>query len=765
MPTKKHLELTLEMQAKLDGIDKTINGLERTNRKTKKSNTALGKLKERFIGADSAGGKFASSMGIAGGAIGAVVATAAALVAALVAITAGLIALARRGNEMTDNQAKQAAALGLTIDELTQYQLAAEFSGVSTEKMDKAILNFNKKLGEAAQRGGETAKTFERLGLNAEELAKKSPAEAFELFGAALDKVEGQSNKTAIAQEVLGREGIKVAKVFENNSAAVQQAKDIYDEYNLGLSDIELSKVEQTNDKFTKAGKIFDRLKQKLGVELAPLFNFIAELAFKALKQIAQWQPHFKTVGKVLGFIIGMLENVARGIKIQINIVRIWGETFTQLFFSAALGAIKMARNIENGVKTISFNLRTFIAKAMDKTINTAIDGLNKLIKKANEIARLNINQVATVDFQGGVGAAPTLEQAGPLEQALEQSQAQAVDKIKELGTEILDNGKKIFENLKGNNKFEESASAFNDSFENTEAPAAATDTEGAITDDSLSKKLTDARAAFDKLKNDINAESLTEIEKLQADFDAKKELILANEAATAAEKHALIEELELQHKGKLKGLDDKSRSDMIKGVAAGLASIENIQGFNSKKAKKAQRAAAIARRALLLFELATSAKANAGQAFSKTMASLPPPINIPAAFGAAGLVIAQAAGAAAQVTSQPLPAFNRGGLVGAGLPPSNSDNRLALVGDGEFITRASVTQRFEPALSLLNQGASPSVVADKLTEGAQENSQEPMTPIIVNSDDAMIDRLEQSGRLDDIVNNVIARSSSQHGI
>ncbi len=167
-----------------------------------------------------AGQKASASMRGLGGALGAVVKVGAAAAAAVAAVGAAVVQMAASNDEI----AKMAAVLGTTAEELQIVTGALGLGGVSAGQAAGAIRGLNRRLGEAATRGGPAAEALERLGLSAQELERLPLVERFAILADRLGDVESQSLRTLTAQNLLGGSGVQLLSAFQNGGEAIRQA-------------------------------------------------------------------------------------------------------------------------------------------------------------------------------------------------------------------------------------------------------------------------------------------------------------------------------------------------------------------------------------------------------------------------------------------------------------------------------------------------------------------------------------------------------------
>jgi TP901 family phage tail tape measure protein len=176
----------------------------------------------------NAGTKSARSS-LRGLAEGTVALNAAMGVAGVVIATAGkALSAFTDGSKAIDDQGKLADRLGFTTENLTALHHAASLAGVESEALNNSLQKMNVNLAKAAQ-GGEAAKVFERLGLNAKELIKLDPMTALGQMADAINRLPTPAEKSAAAVALFGKSGGPLLTLLKDGSkglAAMREEAD-----------------------------------------------------------------------------------------------------------------------------------------------------------------------------------------------------------------------------------------------------------------------------------------------------------------------------------------------------------------------------------------------------------------------------------------------------------------------------------------------------------------------------------------------------------
>ena len=194
----------IAFQKEIVETENRLKGLENQEDKTTESSHALGNaLKDGVTVAAKA----------AAAALATVTAAAGATVAAVVKSASDLAA---QGDEIMDNSQK----LGMSAEAYQEWDFIMQHTSGDIDKMGTSM----KKLAEAVENPTEkTTKAFEKLGISIEDAKKMSQEDLFSATISALQKMESGTERTALANDVLGKSAMDLG-VLLNISADETEA-------------------------------------------------------------------------------------------------------------------------------------------------------------------------------------------------------------------------------------------------------------------------------------------------------------------------------------------------------------------------------------------------------------------------------------------------------------------------------------------------------------------------------------------------------------
>ena len=271
---------------------------------------------------------------------------------------AGIGLLVKNSLSAIDKIGKLSRQLFISTEDLGAFRLAADLGGTSLEAFAKGARTLAVGINDFLVKGTGIAKeAFEQLGITAEDLKATNGDlfAQFELTADALNKLEGSTDKTAIAYKLFGGRNIELLTAIEGGAAGLTKIREEAEKFGLTLSAEMVKRVEDANDSMTRMKFRITGLVQNFTVGLAPTLEKITE-----------------TLGKMFDNFVASNGGI---------------ETFSKLMVDKLLGAIQaiiMALgNLIIGIETFMTNLKELIS--FTGLFDTASDKLTQQLETLKE--------------------------------------------------------------------------------------------------------------------------------------------------------------------------------------------------------------------------------------------------------------------------------------------------------------------------------------------------------------------------------------------
>ena len=249
----------------------------------------------------------------------------------------GAMAMAMKGViDRADQMYEASQALGVTVEDLSRLQYAAELSGVSAENLEKSIRKLSVGLYDASQSAtGPAATAFRALGISATDAAGNIRP-AIDVIGdlaARFETLPDGAAKTALAIKVFGRSGADMIPMLNEGEAGLKAMYEEAEQLGIVLDTETAAAAERFNDNLTRLGKVQDGIVTKVTAGMLPAFDRLAA----SLVTAANDSNGLRLAGRGLGIVMNGLIAVVMGV-----VGALW---------AAGLAAATYARTMERLVK------------------------------------------------------------------------------------------------------------------------------------------------------------------------------------------------------------------------------------------------------------------------------------------------------------------------------------------------------------------------------------------------------------------------------
>lgn len=137
----------------------------------------------------------------------------------------------------TDNIDKMSQKLGMSRKGFQEWDYILSQNGASIDSMKMGMKTLTNSLDKVSQSGSTAGTAFERLGISYDDLQGKSQEEVFEMTVKALQGVESETERAALANQLFGRSGQELAPLLNAGVGSVDELKQKAHDLGLVLDD------------------------------------------------------------------------------------------------------------------------------------------------------------------------------------------------------------------------------------------------------------------------------------------------------------------------------------------------------------------------------------------------------------------------------------------------------------------------------------------------------------------------------------------------
>ena len=449
---------TKAWQARLNDAQAELNRMERQARENAEAIDSMGdemqdsakkadrlgdEVEESGEQSEDAKGKFSALGSVAAGVGVALAAAFAAVSAAAIKAGKALIQMSRDGAAYADNVLTASTVTGISTQRLQEYMYAAELVDVSVDTLSGSMRKNIAAMKGAASGTGSAAAAYAKLGVsvtNSDGSLRDSEEVYWEVIEA-LGNVENETERDALAMEILGKSAQDLNPLIEAGSDRMRELAQEANKAGYVLSDDLLAAYRAFDDQLQKLSNGATAAKNALGTVLLPILTQLAgegvELLGEFTRGIQAANGDLSKIGDVVGAVLPKaLDAVMRYVPSILDLIKtvlisigkaivdnldLLIDSATQIVLTilnaliealprVAEGALKLILTLAKGlldnlpaiisavvaamnsiVETIAAKLPTIIgavAKALEKVAATIFDNLPSILKATLELIK-----------------------------------------------------------------------------------------------------------------------------------------------------------------------------------------------------------------------------------------------------------------------------------------------------------------------------------------------------------------------------------------
>jgi len=313
-----------------------------------------------------------------------------ASIAALgVGITALVMPVARVGDEFF----KLSQKAGVSVEALTALDYAANLSGVTAERLGKALQKLSIAMFDSQFGGAEGSKALKALGVSATDTAGQlRPTEQVLLdLADKFARMPDGADKAALGIKLFGEEGIALLPFLNQGRAGITALMDEAQRLGLVMSEDVARASEVFNDNLARMSAIFEGVQRQIGAAVIPVLADFTEQVILAQGETGSFSNELQRITSNREATLAFLESVASGLAFIAESAVLAKRVIAQPFNSLSV----VGKDIETWFKTEvlkSAKNYGFNAQAVDAEITKLKAARDDYVRSAND-RLFNINQ------------------------------------------------------------------------------------------------------------------------------------------------------------------------------------------------------------------------------------------------------------------------------------------------------------------------------------------------------------------------------------
>lgn len=240
-----------------------------------------------------------------------------------------------------------AEKLGIGAGALSKFESMARLADVEVETLTGALTKMQVKLGDAAMGGEASAKSFQAIGLNVDELIALGPEKAFGRISDAIGKLPSQAIKLNAINDIFGKGSTDIIRMTSSMAELEAQARRTGNV----ITDKQAASIDKADKQFKELGETFSGLWKQATVELAPAFGDLAEALAKMLQDPAVMDNFAGTFKAVAAYVQTIADTLPDIVDNAVVVTKITGGLLEGMAgFAGAGGISDAARGVKDEI-------------------------------------------------------------------------------------------------------------------------------------------------------------------------------------------------------------------------------------------------------------------------------------------------------------------------------------------------------------------------------------------------------------------------------
>ena len=235
----------------------------------------------------------------------------------------GMLAIANKSADATDRIDKMSQKLGMTRQGFQEWDYILSQNGASIDSMKAGMKTLTSQFDMLTKGGKNATEAFGALGLSQKDLAGLSQEEIFEKTIVALQGMEDETQRAALANQLLGKAGQELAPVLNSGAGSVEELKKQAKDLGLVISDDAVDAGVKWTDTLDNLKRSFGAMTTNIGASVMPIVQKFADLILENMPLIQD------VFSKVVNAISPLVEQV---LPVLIDLVMYFVENILPIF-------------------------------------------------------------------------------------------------------------------------------------------------------------------------------------------------------------------------------------------------------------------------------------------------------------------------------------------------------------------------------------------------------------------------------------------------
>jgi len=220
-----------------------------------------------------------------------------AIGAGMAAAGTALFGMASKAAEATDEIDKMSQKIGISRQGYQEWGYVLSQNGMDVNSLQTGMKTLTSQFDDLSKGGKIATEAFGELGLSYEDLEGKSQEEVFNLTIEALQGMEDQTKRAAVANDLFGRSGSELAPLLNQTADSTENLKNKASELGIIMSDEAVDSGVLFTDTMDDLKRSFGAAAANVGTTLMPMIQSLLDWVIEHMPEIQEFmQTAFEAI-------------------------------------------------------------------------------------------------------------------------------------------------------------------------------------------------------------------------------------------------------------------------------------------------------------------------------------------------------------------------------------------------------------------------------------------------------------------------------------
>lgn len=311
---------------------------------------------------------------------------------------------------------KNSQRLGMTNEAYQEWAYILSRNGADIGTLTTGMRTLTNQIDALGSGSKTAAASFEKLGLSYEDLSKLTGEQQFSLVVERLQGISDQTERNAIANDVLGRSYMDLIPLLNQSADSVENLRQRAHETGQIMTDEGVTAAVNYTDAMDTLTRSFDGFKQRIGAQILPGITEVAEGITDLVSGVDGAEDKIKNgidetldaveeilpeIGSIAGRLADALIDNAGDIidRFISSLADFLSEDYPQIIYAVIQQALKIVTSLAKGITDNVDKVADAIPDIIGALLNALLDALPDVIASGEDVAQALSDAVIDYDW------------------------------------------------------------------------------------------------------------------------------------------------------------------------------------------------------------------------------------------------------------------------------------------------------------------------------------------------------------------------------